>query len=278
MKKNYYKNSLARKRAKIIQRAAACFKIIAGIAIVATMSIIFILCHDFLTQCDYFKAIDLTVEGENKLSYKQAIKQAQINEGMNIFSINLSTIRKNLLAHPWIAEAEVRRELPNVINIKIYEHKPLAIIDLGRKFLINNHGEIFKEKIASDPDNLPVITGLEFSDINVSAKPGSIYFNAVMDVLRLGQKSESIIPNRLIKKIQVDREIGITLYAFDGEKSIKLGYNNFSGKYNRLKNVLYYINKQRGFQDFESIDLNNINRIVINPIRIESPAIDHKEV
>ena len=99
-----------------------------------------------------------------------------------------------------------------------------------------------------------------------------------MDVLRLGQKSESIIPNRLIKKIQVDREIGITLYAFDGEKSIKLGYNNFSGKYNRLRNVLYYINKQHGFQDFESIDLNNINRIVINPIRIESPAIDHKEV
>ena len=278
MKKNYYKNSLARRRAKIIQRAAACFKIIEGIAIVATMSIIFILCHDFLTQCDYFKAIDLTVEGENKLSYKQAIKQAQINEGMNIFSINLSTIRKNLLAHPWISEAEVRRELPNVINIKIYEHKPLAVIDLGRKFLINNHGEIFKEKTVSDPDNLPVITGLEFSDINVSAKPGSIYFNAVMDVLRLGQKSESIIPNRLIKKIQVDREIGITLYAFDGEKSIKLGYNNFSGKYNRLRNVLYYINKQHGFQDFESIDLNNINRIVINPIRIESPAIDHKEV
>ncbi len=278
MKKNYYKNSLARRRAKIIQRAAACFKIIEGIAIVATMSIIFILCHDFLTQCDYFKAIDLTVEGANKLSYKQAIKQAQINEGMNIFSINLSTIRKNLLAHPWVAEAEVRRELPNIINIKIYEHKPLAIIDLGRKFLINNHGELFKEKTVSDPDNLPVITGLEFSDINVSAKPGSIYFNAVMDVLRLGQKSESIIPNRLIKKIQVDREIGITLYAFDREKLIKLGYNNFSGKYNRLRNVLYYINKQHGFQDFESIDLNNINRIVINPIRIESPAIDHKEV
>ena len=278
MKKNYYKNSLARRRAKIIQRAAACFKIIAGIAIVAIMSIIFILCHDFLTQCDYFKAIDLTVEGANKLSYKQTIKQAQINEGMNIFSINLSTIRKNLLTHPWIAEAEVRRELPNVINIKIYEHKPLAILDLGRKFLINNHGEIFKEKTASDSDNLPVITGLEFSDINVSAKSGSIYFNAVMDVLRLGQKSESIIPNRLIKKIQVDREIGITLYAFDGEKSIKLGYNNFSGKYNRLRNVLYYINKQHGFQDFESIDLNNINRIVINPIRIESQAIDHKEI
>ncbi|RZB30765.1 MAG: cell division protein FtsQ [Desulfobacteraceae bacterium Eth-SRB1] len=278
MKKNYYKNSMARRRAKIIQRIAACFKATAGIAIVATMSIIFIFCHDFLTQCDYFRATDLTVEGARRLSFKQALKQAQINEEINVFSINLSTVRKNLLAHPWIAEAEVRRELPNVINIKIDEHQPLAIIDLGRKFLINDHGEIFKEKTASDPDNLPVITGLEFSDINVSGRPGGISFNAVMDVLRLGQKSESIIPNRLIKKIQVDREIGITLYAFDREKLIKLGYNNFPGKYNRLKNVLYYINQQRGFPDFESIDLNNINRIVLNPIRTKSPAMDHKEV
>ncbi|MEA3279706.1 MAG: FtsQ-type POTRA domain-containing protein [Thermodesulfobacteriota bacterium] len=278
MKKNYYKNSMARRRAKTIQRIASCFKLIAGIGIVAIMSIIFIFCHDFLTQCDYFRATDLSFEGTNKLSYKQTIKQAQINEKINIFSVNLSTVRKRLLAHPWIAEAEVRRELPNVINIKIYEHKPLAIINLGRKFLINDHGEIFKEKTASDPDNLPVITGLEFSDINVSARPGSISFNAVMDVLRLGQKPGSIIPNRLINKIHVDREMGITLYAFDREKLIKLGYNNFSGKYNRLRNVLYHINKQHGFPDFESIDLNNINRIVLNPIRIKSPAMDHKEV
>ena len=278
MKKNYYKNSTDRRHAKIIQRIAACFKVIAGIAIVAIMSIIFIFCHDFLTQCDYFKATDLSVEGTNKLSYKLAIKQAQINEEINIFSVNLSTVRKRLLAHPWIAEAEVRRELPNVINIKIYEHKPLAVIDLGRRFLINDHGEIFKENTASDPDNLPVITGLEFSDINVSARHGSISFNAVMDVLRLGQKPGSIIPNKLIKKIHVDREIGITLYAFDREKLIKLGYNDFPGKYDRLRNVLYYINKQRGFPDFESIDLNNINRIVLNPIRIKSPAMDHKEV
>ena len=277
MRQNYYKNSLAKRRAKVIRRITACFKIMAAVFLVTAMSIIFIFGYDLLTQCNYFMANSVIVDGTNRLSKNQIIKHSRIDAGINIFSINLSATRKRLLAHPWIADAEVRRELPDKINIRIKEHKPLAIIDLGRKFLINNHGEIFKELAASDPDNLPVIIGLEFSDLDVSGKFRSIPFNAVMDVLQLGRKSGSIIPNRLLKVIRVDREIGITLYAFNGIKAIKVGYNNYPDKYERLKNVLFYMEKGDMFLDFDTIDLNNLDRIVVNPVRLESPAMDYKE-
>ena len=195
----------------------------------------------------------------------------------------LALARKRLLANHWIGEAEVRRELPNRIYIRICEQKPLAILDLGRKFIINSQGEIFKEWVASDPDNLPIIGGLEFSDINVSGRPRSIPFEAVMDVLQLGQKSESILPNRLIRRIQVDREIGLTLYATDRVnankiKAIKIGYNDYSNKYAKLKDVLFYLKNKSGLSDFYSIDLNNSNRIVVNPAKVESTTGDHKEV
>ncbi len=282
MRENYYKNSLAKRRANVIQRITACFKIMAAVFLVTAMSIIFIFGYDLLTQCNYFRANSISVDGTNRLSKNQIIKHIGIDAGINIFSINLSATRKRLLAHPWIADAEVRRELPDEINISIKEHKPLAIIDLGRKFLINNHGEIFKELAPSDPGNLPVIIGLEFSDLDVSGldvsgKFRSTPFNAVIDVLQLGQKEESIIPNRLLKVIRVDREIGITLYAFNGIKAIKVGYNNYPDKYERLKNVLFYMEKGDMFLDFDTIDLNNLDRIVVNPVRIESPTTDYKE-
>lgn len=267
MRQNYYKNSLAKRRANVIRRITACFKIMAAIFLVTAMSIVFIFGHDLLTQCDYFRANSISVDGTNRLSKNQIIKHIGIDAGINIFSINLSATRKRLLAYPWIADAEVRRELPDKINISIKEHKPLAIIDLGRKFLINNHGEIFKELAVSDPGNLPVIIGLEFSDLDVSGKFRNIPFNAVMDVLQLGRKSGSIIPNRLLKVIRVDREIGITLYAFNGIKAIKLGYNNYPDKYERLKNVLFYMEKRDMFLDFDTIDLNNLDRIVVNPAK-----------
>jgi cell division protein FtsQ len=218
------------------------------------------------------------VTGENRLSEKQVLQQAQIKKGINIFSLNLSKARKRLLAHSWIVEAEVSRELPSGINIRIQEHKPLAILDLGRKFIINTSGEIFKEMAASDPDHLPIINGLRFSDINVRGKPLSIPFKAVMNVMELGQKSESVLPYKQLKLIQVDREMGLTIYAFDRIKAIKIGYNNYPNKYAKLKNILLYLKKRRGFSHIESIDLNNLNRIVVNPMKIESPAGNHKEV
>ena len=287
MRQNYYKNSRAKRHAKVIWRITSCIKMMVAVSLMPAMSIVFIFGYDLLTQCDYFRANSIIINGTNRLSQNQIIKHIGIDAGINIFSVNLSATRKRLLAHPWIADAEVRRELPNEINIRIKEHKPLAIIDLGRKFLINDQGEIFKKLAASDPCNLPVIIGLEFSDLDVSdldasgldvfGKSRNIAFKAVMEVLQLGQKVGSIIPNRLLKAIMVDREIGITLYAFNGIQAIKLGYNNYPDKYERLKNVLFYIEKGHIFSDFHTIDLNNLDRIVVNPVRMESPAMEYEE-
>jgi len=78
-------------------------------------------------------------------------------------------------------------------------------------------------------------------------------FDAVMDVLRLGQRAESVLPNKLIRQIMVDREIGITIYAFNKIKEIKLGYENYADKYDlpvyMKHNVLpfWYSNQRKEF-------------------------------
>ena len=98
----------------------------------------------------------MVIEGNQRLSGKQIAEQAQVEEGMNILAVNLTLARKRLLSHPWIAEAEVLREVPSGIKIRIREHAPLAIVDLGRRFLINEKGEIIKAWTASDPAAFPV--------------------------------------------------------------------------------------------------------------------------
>ena len=278
IQRNYYKNSTAKKRNRIIKRLVFCIKTAVVVAALQLVSFLFLFSYDFLTQCDYFRAEKLVVTGADRLSEKQILQQAQIKKGINILSVNLSMARKRLLAHSWITEAEVSRDLPSEINIRIKEQKPLAILDLGRKFLINTSGEIFKEMGVSDPDQLPIVSGLEFSDINLRDKPRSIPFKAVMNVLELGQKSNSVLPYKLIKRIQVDREMGLTIYAFERIKLIKIGYNDYPNKYARLKNILTHLKKRRGFSHLESIDLNNLNRIVVHPTKRESPDGGHKEV
>lgn len=257
------------------------FKASAGLCVLCVISAGFILIYDFITQCDYFKAKTLTITGNHMFPDKQIISRAGLKKGVNIFSVNLSLIQKRLLAHPWIEEADISRELPSGIKVRIKEHKAVAIVDFGRRFLINNKGEIFKAFSAEDPGALPVINGLRYSDISITPKLRShgngksnmaLYiqersnpFDSVMDVLRLGQRTESVLPNKLISKILVDREIGVTIYGFSKIKEIKLGYENYTDKYELLKKVLLYVKNIKNFQDIVSIDLNNFNRAVVNP-------------
>jgi len=249
---------------------------VTAIAVLGAVSFIYIFGHDLITQCKYFQAKRVRVTGTQRLSAQQVLKQVQIHPGINILSVNLSTARKRLMAHSWVAEAEVSRQLPDEITIKIKEHTPIAIVYLGRKFIINTRGEIFKEWTHSDPGGLPIVTGLRYSDINVSGEPRSIPFDAVMNFLKLGKKPGGFLSNRLIKRVHVDREIGLTLHMPDLEsdriKTIKLGYHDYPDKIERLSAILFFLKRDKSIADFDSIDLNNINRIVVNPVGSKDPG------
>jgi len=277
-RKNRYKTRTAKKKRAYGRPIAALCKAIAVIFLFGAMSFSFIFGYDYITQCSYFNAKQVTVEGTHKLTEENVRHQAGISKGVNILAVNLSLARKRLIAHPRIADASVSRELPSTIVVRIKEHVPLAILDLGRKFVVNSEGEIFKEMDASEPRNLPVVTGLTFSDITAGDSPRSETFKAVMAMLHLGKTGGSILPNKKIKRIDVDRELGLTLYTGDRVKTIKVGYDNYRKKLQKLGNVLLYIERRKRFSRLDSIDLNNINRIVITPAATDSPDGDHKEV
>ena len=293
-RKNYRKGAKKKRQFAFLRRLAIGFYVIAGVAALMTTSVLFIFVYDIITQCDYFKAKTLKIEGMQRLSQNQIIEAAQLKKDVNVLAVNLAMVRKRLLAQPWIEDAEIRREIPAALHIKVREHSPLAIIDLGRKFLLNENGRVFKEWTEKDPANLPLISGLAPSDIPIYGKtaarqslrdrnpsqleqPLNDPFEAVMQVLRIAKQTRGILSNRNIRQIQVDREIGITLVAFKQMKTIVLGYNNYPLKFNMLKNIMSYGKHRRSFPEFDRIDLNNVNRIVVNPVS-KIPSGDHKEV
>jgi len=277
-RKNYYKNSALKKSALRRRRWIGIARAIGLLSALTIMSLGFVLCHDFLTQYDYFNARELVVSGGSRLGFDEILRQANIQRGVNILSLNLTRTRKSLLAHPWIEEADVTRKLPNEIHIQIKEQQAMAVLDLGRKFIINADGIVFKEWGPADPESLPVISGLQFSDINVSGTPRTPTFEAVMTVLTMGREDNSILPNKIVKRIRVDREIGLTLLAFGENKEIKLGFNDYPGKYENLKNILVHLRARSTFPDFMTIDLNDLNRVVVHPVKTSPSESVQKEV
>jgi cell division protein FtsQ len=265
-KKNPEAIKAKRKRAVIL-----FLKITFCLVSVPAMSVLFIFCHDLLTKSSYFECEHIIIEGAERLSEKQVKEEAGIEDRMNILSLNLSAARKKLLGHPWIEQAQVGREFPNTIFIRIIEHEPLAVLDLGDKFILNTKGLIFKRLETDELENIPIVSGLSYSDLGTIEETGSIRFLSIIEVLRLGDEPDSIIPNYLIRRIDVDRQIGLSLHT-DKEKMIKLGFENYSEKYAQLKKVIFQLTDQYFFNDYNCIDLINPDRIVVYPVKNELEA------
>ena len=95
-----------------------------------------------------------------------------------------------------------------------------------------------------------------------------------------------MIPLHALRSIHVDREVGLTLYAFlapcnlpatpafaseadrrtqagGGVVAIKVGFGDYGSKYGRLRDVIPYLKKESGFLNVQSIDLNDSDRVVV---------------
>ena len=85
-----------------------------------------------------------------------------------------------------------------------------------------------------------------------------------MDILLFGSKTGAAIPSSAIKKIEVDKDIGITINAFDPITKIKMGYNNYPQKMKNLKKMFFYAKQNKIFSNIKAIDLNTLNKVVVS--------------
>jgi cell division protein FtsQ len=262
-RKNRYKKSVKQRQRKWTGRLAAGIKLMSLIAVLLAASALFMVGYAAVTQSEYFRARTISVNGYSRLSQETVLAQAQLSPGDNLLAVNLRLVRKRLLAHPWIAEACVSREIPETIHIYIEEHACMAIVDLGRRFLLNGNGKIFKEYEAKDPSELPVVTGITYSDISLGDDAQGPAMTHVLDVLRISRIKGSIIPYKEIREVHWDPEMGISLTIWDDKRTIKLGVGRFEVKYSRMEQLLPRLKQNPDWRNFSMLDLNNPNRVVM---------------
>lgn len=86
------------------------------------------------------------------------------------FSAELESIREQVETVPWVRHASVRRLWPDRLEIRIEEHKALALWQDGR--LVNTHRELFSANLdeAEEDGPLPQLGGPPGSEAEVVAR------------------------------------------------------------------------------------------------------------
>ena len=86
-----------------------------------------------------------------------------VDRGRSIIRIPLEERRKQLEAVPWVAQATIRRALPNTLEVEITERTPIAFLrEENSLSLIDGHGVILENPL-TESFHFPVVTGITAS-------------------------------------------------------------------------------------------------------------------
>ena len=158
------------------------------------------------TQNEQFLIRELRLESDGKQVTPARLREwANVQEGMNIFTVDIDGIQQLLESQvPVIEKAVVRRELPDTLVIQVVERQALAQLDKKGSQMplaVDRQGYVLGP--SSRAPNLPVITGINQTGLRPGCYLGSDEVQRALHVLNVCDTT------RLGKYLNV-REVNIT--------------------------------------------------------------------
>lgn len=104
----------------------------------------------------------ITVSGNSRLSRGEVVALLDGVRGQSMVTVDLDAWRQTLLRSPWVADAALRRVLPDTIGIAIVERRPMAIARLGGGlYLMDARGTVIDEFGPNYAEyDLPILDGV----------------------------------------------------------------------------------------------------------------------
>lgn len=84
--------------------------------------------------------------GQGFISKEQAMKILNIGDSVNLATLDTAGMVRTLEAHPCIASAHIRAELPETLNIELEERIPLVYVEMENAVGTGEHRRFFMDK------------------------------------------------------------------------------------------------------------------------------------
>ena len=105
-------------------------------------------------------ALVLLVENNKYIETNEIKKELSFLLNSNLFLLKNKDISENLKDDTFIESFEIKRIYPNKLKIKIYEKKPIAILqNKKKKYYFTNKNELVTYRNLVEFQNLPVVFG-----------------------------------------------------------------------------------------------------------------------
>ncbi len=208
----------------------------------------------------YFEVTTMRVENNLRLLSDEVLALSDIEQGSNIFDLDLDMIGRKIEENPWVASARVERVFPNEVTICIEERLPQAIVRLGTLYYVDVSGEIFKMLDAGDRLDYPLISGIDRQLLlDQPEQARELLLGALGLLTELSERKVFSLDQ--VSELRVTLQEGITLYTYRGGVPVRFGQNGYRTKLDRLERI--YRELQPRLASIDYIDLNVVERVIV---------------
>ncbi|MDH4139823.1 MAG: FtsQ-type POTRA domain-containing protein [Coriobacteriia bacterium] len=159
-----------------------------------------------LYRSHLFAVREIEVLGNDQLSRERVLEIAAVPSDATLIRFPSDEVSERLNADPWIADAQVTRDFPETMRIRVTERVPVAYVDLGGAdlFLVDAEGFVLGEQTAETTRTLMVVRDLEGVEPRIGEKTMSEPLLNSLNVL--GGLSDSLRERtRAISAPSIDR-------------------------------------------------------------------------
>lgn len=176
------------------------------------------------------------------------------------FAVDLPAAQDAVAKLPWVEHAEVRKRWPDVLEVRVIEHKPFA--RWGQDRLLSEQGRLFPISNIQVPANLPQFSGPE---------------TRVADVVALYNESRELFaPVGLdVRQVDVDQRGSWTLGLANGAQ-IVVGRSEARARLGRFVKLLPQLMSQR-VQVLARADLRYTNGFSLSWAPVQAPQAAPKQ-
>ena len=205
-----------------------------------------------------FNIKEIDVSNNEQIKTETIVSLSQLNLGQNIFKFNKNKVNKNIKTNAYIESVEIKRKLPNKVQIQIEERKQEYNVEfLNGYAYINNQGYILQ--ISEEKQALPTIQGISTPDEQIveGNRLNSEDLEKLEVIIQIMNICKNYELDSKITNIDISTKDEYTLYLEEEKKTIYLGdKSNLSNKMLYVQ-VIIEENHGKDGEIFVNGDLNN---------------------
>jgi cell division septal protein FtsQ len=224
----------------------------------------------------HFSLKHIEVKGLSFMDQDGFLETAGIVPGTHIMNVSPRDLSKRISSLDWVRSVDVRRKLPDSLEIRLVERKPVAVLAAGDLYLLDDLGQPYS-RLGTDqvPENLPVVSveGIENLDpdtLNGVSPDGLLIEAAAIVTEYQALPLASAYP---VEEINVDPVDGFRIWTSGGQVSFLMGHGPFGQKWERLDLILRDLASRGAQVKSVSFDVSgDPDRTVVTAGGLDSPG------